>query len=344
MVKECIPATLDAASVKKVFGILKKHIGALRIFFGSIASKVLTANIKHIAEDVSEHCGFNDDNDKLSVLYLLSTVKNPGTEQVEYHSFLALLKEGCPKVPTDNKPFLPFLSFLCKPEKAFMVRHPINGEVGIQVFPPGLDPKDHIIPPHPKHVALMPSPRGRYAIEELHHALKSTGDASLTLEQYAKVMKEVDPGLQVVNLKRLFIEAGKSVTVDKGVVDVGTLETVTIPHLTMIRQKSRCSDQVKAAFSWSDSVGSFSTTNSLSGGSPDKVVPRTPRGIPVGKQTKSADLRAAAAREAINRVSPRYRGENIPVSPRNYKVLPVTDIKKCIAEAPTTGTAVNAIA
>ena len=320
---------VNQQALARVHARLVHEMGTIRSIF-SAGPKVLTPTIKVVTADLTEQFGFSEE-ESMAVLYLVSISRVKGSESCDYYSFMNTLKRPCPKAPTGDKPFLPYLSFMCGPEKTYKVNRldqPVN-------------PKSHelanIMPSHP-HMMERLHMGGRDSSRELSSGLQAIGDHA-TLVQFQRVMKEVDQGFSAGDCRKLFMDAlassGSKPTSETA--PSAALKEVTLPHLTMVRQKTRSSALVSRAMDWpapdvpvgvrtpsaSGRAASSSTKKAppSSPGSPRKSTEgsarqasagNSPRG---GKVTKSMQLRLAMSQTFQNDpTSPRYKGE--------YKCIP----------------------
>ena len=327
---------VNQQALSRVHARLAHEMGTLRSIF-SAGPKVLTPTIKIVTADLTEQFGFSEE-ESMAVLFLVSISRVKGSESCDYYSFMNTLKRPCPKAPTGDKPFLPYLSFMCGPEKTYKVNRldqPVN-------------PKSHelanIMPTHP-HMMEKLHMGGRDSSRELTSGLAAVGD-SATLVQFQRIMKEVDQGFSAGDCRKLFQDAlvsgGCKPTAERA--PSKALQDVTMPHLTMVRQKSRSSALVSRAMDWpapdvpvgvrtvSSSGRGASSNGKKAPGSPSS--PRkggegsgsgrqpsagnSPRG---GKVTRSMQLRLAMSQTFQNDpTSPRFKGEYkcIPAVPESH--------------------------
>ena len=327
--------SVSQQSLNRVHARLAHEIGALRTIF-SAGPKVLTPTIKVVTADLTEQFNFNEE-ESMAVLYLVTLSRIKGSENCDYFAFTNTLKRPCPKAPTGDKPFLPYLSFMCGPNKTYKVNRldqPVN-------------PKSHelanIMPPHPQQMERLHM-GGRDSSRELASALQAAGD-SVTLVQFQRIMKDVDQGFSAGDCRKLFQDALSSTNSKPTAETVSSqaiLET-TKPHLTMVRQKSRSSELVSRAMDWpapDEPVGVARGSSSGRGASSSgrkPSVPAKPRGSESGassgrqaspttsprggKNTRSMQLRLAMSQSFQNDpTSPRFKGEYrcIPAVPEAH--------------------------
>ena len=336
------PLRVDGTALKKVHDTLKKDVGAVRILF-STGPKPNTHYLKDLTEDASQQYGFSAE-EKAAALFLFSQARVKGTETAEYTAFLTVLRQPCPKPPSDGDgAFLPYLSFLCAPDRKKYIRDErlIDGKQ--------YDPNDdgRIVPPHPRGVA-PPAPPQRNAYTELSVALsRAASGGAVGFTTFAAVMKDVDRGVPTAESRRLFNEAlvahtgspkaAKAADAnDSAVVPIGVLLEVCKPQLTMERQKTRSSSLVKGAFTWDVPSPPTPTRNGGGGGTPRRGS-NSPRnaalmGASAGgassrsassssarkgfHQTRSASLRQQLAQEQLNDPTSPYYNKGV------YKHIP----------------------